>query len=250
MARRTTESPAIRRIASACANAADANDLLASVSATLRKLIPYDGSAWFSTDPATILPTVPLRVENIEDRFCAVHWNRECLAPDVLRYRDLARSPVPAGTLLQVTDSQPASSVRYRDFLALSRTGTNYEPRCGSGTAHGESWTSTGSVDGGLFATQEVAVLIEVAPVIARALRDAVLRRHGPSVGDDSSGTVLFSTLMDVSCRTTSRPSGDSPSWPVQGGPTCPHGCRASRAFGLWPWAFMKSMQTADQPSG
>ena len=43
----------------------DVRDLFASASERLRRLVPYDSSVWLATDPATNLPTTPVRAENM-----------------------------------------------------------------------------------------------------------------------------------------------------------------------------------------
>jgi hypothetical protein len=65
-------------LAEACGKAEDDEHLFAEVSDRLRRLVPFDGSAWFATDPATILATSPVRIENVEDGHCESYWEREC----------------------------------------------------------------------------------------------------------------------------------------------------------------------------
>ncbi|HEY8451225.1 MAG: helix-turn-helix transcriptional regulator [Micromonosporaceae bacterium] len=94
-------------------------DVFAETSRRLRRLVPFDAAAWLTTDPVTGLPTAPVRVDDVDglgpDR-CAEHWRREFLVPDVNLFRELARSPVPAGGL-HASAGDPARSPRYREFL-------------------------------------------------------------------------------------------------------------------------------------
>jgi len=95
-------------------------DVFTSASARLRHLVPFDAAAWLATDPATGLPTSPVRIDNLDGvtrDMCGRHWQREVLVDDVNLFRDLARAKVPAASLRATLD-EPAASPRYRRFLA------------------------------------------------------------------------------------------------------------------------------------
>ncbi|ORM38187.1 LuxR C-terminal-related transcriptional regulator [Williamsia sp. 1135] len=92
-------------------------ELFEVASRRLRTAVPFDGSCWFGTDPATVLPTTPVRIENIDPGQCEDYWTYEFTNEDVLLFRDLARSNTGGGTLLDATDSAPQRSKRYRDLL-------------------------------------------------------------------------------------------------------------------------------------
>ncbi len=105
-------------LANACAELDSTEDVLEAASERLRRLVPFDGSAWFGADPATLLATTPARIENVEPGHCVSFWEREFLVEDTLLFRDLARAACPANALLVATDDHPARSARYREFLA------------------------------------------------------------------------------------------------------------------------------------
>jgi len=65
-----------------CEASEDADQLFARVSGQLKKLVPFDGSTWFGTDPATLLATRPVRVENIEGGHAGAADNGERPAAD------------------------------------------------------------------------------------------------------------------------------------------------------------------------
>jgi DNA-binding CsgD family transcriptional regulator len=92
--------------------------LLESTAARLRRVVPYDAAAWFGTDPVTILPTSPVRIDNVPTGGCEAYWDGEFTGEDVLLFRDLARSSSGAGTLYDATEGLPSRSRRYRDLLA------------------------------------------------------------------------------------------------------------------------------------
>jgi DNA-binding CsgD family transcriptional regulator len=92
-------------------------DVFADFSERLRRVVPFDAAGWFALDPATLLPTSPTLIENIETGQCYDYWERECLVEDVLLYTDLARGSQPASTLHAATDGRPARSARFREQL-------------------------------------------------------------------------------------------------------------------------------------
>ncbi len=94
-------------------------DVFAEASSRIRRLVPFDAAAWITTDPATGLPTAPVRIDGLDDitrQQCAEHWQREFVVDDVNLFRDLARAPVPAAGLHAAIDD-PRQSPRYRQFL-------------------------------------------------------------------------------------------------------------------------------------
>jgi len=88
----------------------DSVTLFEATSAHLRQVVGFDGALWFGTDPATMLPTAPVRIEeNVEPlpNQCTDYWNREFLVEDVMLFRTLARAAQPAATLYGITDGNP-----------------------------------------------------------------------------------------------------------------------------------------------
>lgn len=92
-------------------------ELFVRASARLRREVPFDSAGWTATDPTTLLPTSPALVENVDPGGCTLHWSRELALDDVLRFRDLAGSAHPGGTLGAATDGDPNRSARFRDLL-------------------------------------------------------------------------------------------------------------------------------------
>jgi DNA-binding CsgD family transcriptional regulator len=209
-------------LADSCAQAASSEELFALTSERLRRLVPFQGSGWFATDPATILATIPVRVENIESGHCESFWERECMVEDAILFRDLARSESGIGTLYEATGDQPARSARYREFLAPQGYGDELRAafRIGRNT-----W---GVLDlyrersRGAFTSQEVDLVRTIVPSVASALRGfAVASREKASVGAvDGPGTALFDpsgvvlSLDDNAERLFTELAG--PSWSVR----------------------------------
>src|SRR4051812_3008693 len=101
-----------------CAAASDGDALFDGLSGVLGRLIAFDGATWCATDPATLLATCPVRIENVEAGHCATFWPREFMVQDANLFCDLARGVTPAVSLHAATDQRPARSARWREFLA------------------------------------------------------------------------------------------------------------------------------------
>ncbi|MGN6605500.1 MAG: LuxR C-terminal-related transcriptional regulator [Jatrophihabitans sp.] len=175
-----------------CARAMDADELFRDASERLRELVPFDGSAWFGTDPATVLATLPARIENIEAGHCETYWERESLVEDALLYRDLARSETGVDTLFRATDDRPARSARFREFLSPQ----GYADELRAALRVGES--TWGVMDlyrdaaREPFSAAETEIVRFVAPAIGNALRGFVTGPRRAGVTTDRPGTALF----------------------------------------------------------
>jgi DNA-binding CsgD family transcriptional regulator len=179
-------------ITAACAKAPSELALFEDISPRLAELVPFDGGAWFATDPATVLGLSAVRVENIEPGHCDTFWERECMVEDAMLFRDVARSETGVASLYDATGDQPARSARYREYLAPQGYGDNLRAafRIGAST-----W---GVVDlyrdrsREPFSARERDSVRRVAPAIASALR--LLTASGEvSIGpDDVPGTALY----------------------------------------------------------
>jgi DNA-binding CsgD family transcriptional regulator len=181
-------------LAEACGKAEDDEHLFAEVSDRLRRLVPFDGSAWFATDPATILATSPVRIENVEDGHCESYWERECRVEDAILFRDVARSQAGTGTLFAATDDNPGRSARYREFLAPQGYGDELRAAFRTGES---TWGVVGLFRDGTrrpFSVTDLELVRTIAPAIGAALRAfAAAVRPVTSAGSaDGPGTALF----------------------------------------------------------
>lgn len=179
----------------ASVDAADGLELLESASRQLQKVVPFDGAAWFATDPGTVLATCPARLENIETGHCDTYWQREFLVEDTLLFRDLAKASVPGGTLAMATDENPRRSARYREFLEPQGYRDELRAVFRAGDAN---W---GFVDlfrdkhRPAFTQAELDTVLELAPKVATALRALSLSspESAPASGSgDGPGTALY----------------------------------------------------------
>lgn len=176
----------------ATGHATSGDDLFEQVSARLRRIVPFDGSTWFATDPSTVLATLPVRVENVQDGECVTFWEREHQVEDVLLFRDLARSRTGVGTLHHATAGTPTRSARAREFLRPQ----GYDDELRAAFRTGSSTWGVVALFRGQertpFTDRELRILGELGPEIAAALRRIATRRADATAEDDAAGTLLY----------------------------------------------------------
>lgn len=141
---------------------------------SLRSAVPSQGLLLLRTDPTTVLPTEGV-VEDLPPALCKPFWDNELLEPDVNKFVALARSEVPAATLVEATDGELSRSHRY---------GAMYEPlgitdelRASLTTRDGSCWgiVQLARTGGSTFTASERELLAAVAPLAAEALRSGFL---------------------------------------------------------------------------
>ncbi|MFG1604844.1 LuxR C-terminal-related transcriptional regulator [Actinoplanes sp. NPDC049265] len=186
-----TRERRIDELARACHDAGSELALFDEVARRLRTLVPFDGAAWFATDPATLLGTSAVRVENIGPGYCESYWERECLVEDALLFRDVARSAQGVGTLYDATGNRPTGSARYREYLAPQGYGDELRAAFRLG---GTTW---GVLDlyrhrsRTPFTKRECGHVQRIAPLVADRLRAFAAEARG-TAGAGRPGTALF----------------------------------------------------------
>jgi DNA-binding CsgD family transcriptional regulator len=179
------------------AQAGDAADVFAQASYRLRRLVPFDAAAWIGTDPATGLPAGPTRVENL-DRLtaeqCAEYWRRESTDADVIPFRQLARAPVPSGSLRSAVD-EPRRSARYRTFLRPLGFGDELRAVLRDGSTPWGVVSLWRHERRPVFTQQELALVATLSEPIGHILRTCARHSDGPggTGGGVAPGLLLFS---------------------------------------------------------
>jgi DNA-binding CsgD family transcriptional regulator len=182
----------IASVVATAENAVTGEELFQRVSDRLRRVVPFDGSAWFAVDPSTLLAAVPARVENVNRGQCDKFWTYEMSVEDVLLFRDLARSEAGVGTLYQATGSCPGRSARHRDILSPQGYDDELRAvfRAGSLTWGVVSlYRERGRA---LFGPRDTEVIRQVSSAIAVALRGRASVGAAVPGDPDSPGTALY----------------------------------------------------------
>lgn len=171
----------IRGVEGAASAAETTQDLLTSVAALIRSVVPYTGGAWLVTDPATTLFTDGI-VEHFDDETCLPWFTNELHDEDVHKFRDLVgRGP----GVLSRTEHR-ATSVRWQEIMRPQ--GLDDEVRLTFDDANGcwgvvELHRPAGGPD---FGHDEVGLLAQMAPVVTAGLRKiaAANVRNATATGD------------------------------------------------------------------
>lgn len=184
----------MRAVRDATEHAASGEDLFEQVSSRLRRVVPFDGATWFATDPATVLATLPVRVENVEDGHCETFWEREHQVEDVLLFRDLARSHAGIGTLHNATAGTLERSARSREFLRPQGYGDELRAAFRTGASTWGVVALFREQKQKKFTDQDTRVLGDLSSAIAEGLRQLATRRTDTTVDSDAVGTLLYNT--------------------------------------------------------
>ncbi len=188
----------------ACAKVTSEDDLFEDVSRRLREVVPFDGAAWFATDPTTILATAPIRVENVEDGHCETFWEREWLVEDSILFRDVARSPLGIGSLYAATDEHPTRSARYREFLAPQGYGDELRAAFRVGPSTWGVMDLYRDKARSAFSAEEIGLVRRIMPTVASALRSVATEPAAAgdpasrTGGSDSPGMALFDSSVTL----------------------------------------------------
>jgi DNA-binding CsgD family transcriptional regulator len=197
----------VSRVERVCADAANADELLAGLSAELHRAVPHAGSTWFGVDPATLLATAPSRVEAMDPSLCATFWHLEFHEQDVGLFADLARNDG-ASALRLALDDRPSRSARYREFLRPQ----GYEDELRGVFRTGDrTWGFVGlyrEATDGTFDEDDIALVRTISGIVGGALRTHV-RDVSPWLGQPSAPGLL---VIDRAGRVLSANS-DALSW-------------------------------------
>jgi DNA-binding CsgD family transcriptional regulator len=154
----------------------DSFALRQAVADRLRKHIPFDAFCWWTTDPATMfLTTSVAEWWEMPSAECVEIHRNEYLEPDFNKFRDLARSRLPAATLAHATDGKPARSARYRQMMRPD--GFEFELRA-SQVVDGACWGALALYRRGgspAFERREVEFVSKLGPHLAEGLRTSLL---------------------------------------------------------------------------
>lgn len=202
--------------------ATDADELIESISHEVSRVVPFDSSMWFGVDPATLLAMAPARIDGMDEGFCATFWHGEFHEQDVVLFRDLARSDVPAATLRSATDGHPVRSPRFRDFMRPQGWDDELRVVFRSGD---KVWGIAGLYrDAGrpAFTDDDVATVAATSSIVGDAIRGYVTApATGPTL-TSAPGLLLFDgdgTLTSANAEATRwleelfGPGGDAEPW-------------------------------------
>lgn len=164
----------------------------------LKPMIPFAGACCTNIDPYRLLSTgavVEHNIESIHHQLLAYEYGHEDINP----YDELVYSDHPVATLHHITEGRPEQSSRYRDILEPASFGDELRAAL---LYKGKCWgylTLFRKKEQSVFSQQECDELSEIAPVIARHLRQFSLAI--PFVNEiklRSPGIMMFSEQLEL----------------------------------------------------
>lgn len=169
---------------------------------TLRKVIPFDGFCWWTTDPATGFFTSALADPDSDDPdlvFCRMVHANEFVHPDYNKFRVLATRPSRVGVLSEATRGELDRSDRYQRMLRP--IGFEHELRLAS-VAGSNCWGALmllRTPERADFSAPERRVATQLADNLAVGLRLGLV--HGATTSDwgpDGPGLILLDEEYNV----------------------------------------------------
>lgn len=166
-------------------------DLLDRLPGLIRGAVAFRTGGWVRLDPMSMLPMPGLLLQAGHDRARRIIHN-EYFEPDVVKFRDLARRPVPVQSLWQATRGEPHRSLRYRSILAELGYGDELRAvfRCGDG-AWGAACIAR-SVTDPPFSREDTAFIARVCEPVARGLRLSHLLAGDAAAGPAPPGALIL----------------------------------------------------------
>jgi predicted DNA-binding protein (UPF0251 family) len=169
---------AIERVAGA---GLPSQELLEEVARRIERVVPSDGYFIGASDPGTSLIIGSGVVRDLPHDQCTPTWDYEFRVPDYMKFVDIAASGRSVADLHEETGGRPDRSPRWREYGTA--TGFRSEVRStfniGTSTWGVAQFDRLG--DSPRFTDDEKAWLDRIAPVVARALRQAMIAQPAGS---------------------------------------------------------------------
>jgi DNA-binding CsgD family transcriptional regulator len=169
---------AIERVAEA---GLPSQELLEEVARRIERVVPSDGYFIGASDPHTSLVMGAGVVRDLPHDMCAPTWDYEFRVPDYMKFRDIAASGRSVADLHEETGGRPDRSPRWREYGTA--TGFRSEVRT-TFSIGGSAWGVAQFDrlgDSPRFSDDEKAWLERIAPLVAGALRRALVAQPASS---------------------------------------------------------------------
>ena len=163
-------------------------NLTATLEATqgaLRDVATFTWGALMTVDPDTLLPTGGM-VEGFAAEACAPFWDNELLAPGYNKFTELARSNTPVATLYEATDGDLDRAPIYTNLFAQLGVADELRAAFVVGSRCWGVVSLLRATDDGPFTDEECRHIESLVPMIANALRAAVVALDVESRGSAS----------------------------------------------------------------
>ena len=169
-AQRRRYRAAYNSITRLCDRGLPETDPFTQVARKLRTVVGFSGGGWVRLDPDTLLPMPGLLLHAGHDQVSRIIRD-EYFVPDIMKFRDLARRPVPVQTLWQVTGGHPELSTRYNAILAPLGYRDELRVVFRYGTTVWGSACLPRAVGDPPFSPDDIAFVARISGAVARGLR-------------------------------------------------------------------------------
>jgi DNA-binding CsgD family transcriptional regulator len=166
-------------------------DFFEQLATVIARAVPFDAGGWCSVDPATLLFTSAV-TQNFPAEATQAFFENELLEPDVAKFADIARRPVPVAVLSHETGSRLRTSRRLRHIYAPA--GLRHELRAAfrlGGSCWGIACLSR-TPDRPDFSIQEMHAIAELGSHIAAGLRATARARATTESTQRGPGTLVL----------------------------------------------------------
>lgn len=167
---------------------ADIVNVLEAAMAALHHVTRFTWATVMTVDPQTLLPTGAV-VEGFEPSDCVPFWEAELSAPGFNAFVDLARRREPVASLSDATDGDLDRAPMFRSMYASMGASDELRAAFLVGTTCWGVAVLVRSEADGPYGDADVAAVRDLAPVIARLLRDAT--RSLTAAGAGSSAMLV-----------------------------------------------------------
>ena len=216
-----------------------APELFDRVGTLLRQIVPFDASAWMTTDPATGLFTGIGGMTGISPQAAQVFFENEIAEPDLHKFSDLARSRQPVALLTDASRGGTGPpSARQRTIYPSYGLGPELRASFALDSAMWGSVCLSRSAGAPDFTLAESRFVGGLAEPLALALRGALLLEGDTVVADGAPGILMITADGRLESATppaeqwleqlTDRPARPRPDGPPR------RRCTRSRC-GRWP---------------
>lgn len=160
----------------------DLTSVLETAQNALHDVTSFSWSALMTVDPDTLLPTGGI-VEGFAAEACAPFWDNELLLPGYNKFTDLARSTQPVATLYEATDRNLGRSPMYTNLYAELGVADELRAAFITGSRCWGVVSLLRASEDGPFPDEEVRLVENLAPMVARALRGSEVALTSASRG-------------------------------------------------------------------
>ena len=157
----------------------------------LNRAVPFDGVCVLTLDPATLLPTGEVVENGLPDDARVRMAEIELGEPDYLKFRELARLPVPAGSLSHATDGRLERSTRHRELKQPNGLGDEIRSVLVGDSGAWAGITLMRETGRAPFTPRDAELVASLSAPLLEGLRRALLLTGVAPAQDHDTGVVL-----------------------------------------------------------